>query len=171
MWRDWEKHHGGTKCPLQPFYGYCNDNEQKSLEDKLISISRKAETFILIVQVNSNSAKLRIVALAANNGKWRRDCWNGSVVGNLKESENENVPIRSGILDVLRDSPVYAETSHKDTFDADSVYVFLRHKGKCNRFAVYDPTYHNDAHESGTVADCLESLLKSAGMAPQPRKK
>ena len=105
---------------------------------------------------------LHAVSLAKDES-WRRTKWD---IGNgtLKESVTQAQTVPEDVLDALGGGIVVVDASHV-VFDADSIYVFLRYKGKCSRFAIYNPKFDSSKKAHDPVAASLKSLLRIAGMA------
>lgn len=165
FWSGWLKKHYDNKCPFRPFFGEANADSLKQVDQRLIAIDRLSSIFVLVIRTNNENANYDIVSLARNQG-WQQIRWKGTGAEDLKEVIGETPATQEDILDTLSTKHVFVDESNWQICDADSVYVFLRYKGQCSRFAIYCPMLQPDAKApDGTVTHSLKLLLWKLGIA------
>jgi hypothetical protein len=149
---------------LEPFFKKQDENLLRPVNETLVAISTQSEVFVLVICVNGTNGILEVTSLAKNQD-WQRTKWEDVGEGMLKRSATKMQGVNEDILKSLISKAVLVDTSDWQTDDADSVYVFLRYKGRYSRFAIYHPKFASTENaQRDPVAASLESLLQIAGV-------
>jgi hypothetical protein len=164
FWKDWKLKHANDSGLLEPFYWERDVGWWRPINQRLIKISRASGTFVFVVRINIDNGILDVAALAENRG-WQLVKW--EIRKGVHESYVKGVQVDA--LKRLASKNVCVDASDL-VFDADSVYVFVRHNGQCSRYAIYHPRFDSGgATQRDPVFAAVESLLRDIGMAP-PRR-
>lgn len=154
FWSRWIKDNGNGTCQLEPFYSEQNNDLWKQIEDRIISMSNAADTFILVVRKNYENGLLD--AVGVKNGK-ERVYWN---LGHQKVSESLKpaATVPDEILEKLCSKDVFCDGS-AIACDETTLYVFLKYRGKWSRYALYAPDIVFSKKNRDAITIPLKSLL------------
>ena len=170
FWEKWTKTHPSDPWCMESFYWGHNRDLLRAADVRLAKIAKGSKTFVLIVETNHNSGILTVI-VAAKDDRWRQVRWERGD-GVLDEIVSNAPALQEDVLSRLSNGGVFVDVSDHRVFDASSVYVFLRHRGRCSRFAIYNPPRHNPDADTTTrkptknpVITSLSSLLQSVGLS------
>jgi hypothetical protein len=181
FWGAWSKEHPSVDFGRLVSYFLEGDGASPEIPnhvgDELRAIARRSEIFVLVIRVNVDNGILEVVSLARNK-HWQQTGWEAGDTtdwkADWKKSTSEPSIVKESVLRNLSGKDVCVEASDL-VMDADSVFVFLRYKGECSRFAVYNPQYEDASHydpddatgkkiEKDPVAALLKSLFEMMGI-------
>jgi hypothetical protein len=168
FWDKWHRDNAGKTRPLEPFFAPWNETVLKPVNKQLISIADTSNDFVLVIRVNINAGCLEILSLAKDKD-WRAVKWEQTEHDKIEKSL-QHVAVQEEVLRNLSSETVLVDAPEMYAMDCDSVFVFLRYNGKCSRFGVYDPRFHEGIVPPGrTARDSLELLLRSLKLAPDKK--
>jgi hypothetical protein len=175
FWRTWINHNPLPACPLEPFLLEERGTTVKKIDNELRATAKASEIFVVVIQVNVQNAIFEVVSLAKGT-QWQQTRWEDLVEDGWRKTVGNAPVVKQDVLTTLSGEAVYLDASDIYAYDCDSVYVFLRYKGKCSRFAIYNPQYEDASHyhpdddtgkkaEGDPVAAALKSLFTMIEMS------
>jgi len=182
FWSKWMGKHD-RRCPLQPLFfweGKEYDDILGPVDRELLAIEKNADAFALIVFSFWPDCHV----LAKNKGGgWQQMNFKSKRFGcPLKPSRVKTAGVSDDVLKDLGSHAFYIDAAW-GAKDADSVYVFLKYKGKCSRIAVYDPFHPEEDADlprdskkkyvptNTPVFAALKVVFERAGIWSPPKKK
>jgi len=158
FWLDWIAHHSHP-WGMESFYWGNNEDLWKSADLQIAAIAKASEVFLLAIDTSQYHQRLDIVCVAKDKKGWQGIRWEKKN-DILDQSVFEATAVDEKVLKTLSSRKVYVDAYAPLVFDACRVYVFLRYKGKCSRFAIHHP----EGAKDNSVASALKTLLQSIGL-------
>ena len=165
FWKKWLEHHDGYG--VEPYF--FSEDLQTPMDKRLGEVAKHSKVFVLVVVTSNENGIFRVLSLAKDEttGRWQQTKWELSIEGAMKESVAKAPAVQDDVLKTLSSNSVFVGESNswKGTFDALSVFIFLKYQGKCSRLAIYNPTLDLGKQTPvSSVARALKSLLQSTGI-------